>query len=90
MSAFPSCPKELLSDAKEEEDDEVEVDEIGPTPTHFAIEEKATQKPEEDEEKTELVSIEIDLDGEEANPTSAPPVDDISHVSPQSTTLMTQ
>ncbi|KAH1098089.1 hypothetical protein J1N35_015010 [Gossypium stocksii] len=58
MPAFPSFPKKLLSDAEETEDDEAEVDETRPTPTHPVTYKKATKRPERDEEKTELVSIE--------------------------------
>ncbi|KAH1122223.1 hypothetical protein J1N35_005383 [Gossypium stocksii] len=52
--------------------------------------EKATIGLEEDEEKTKSVSIEIDHDGEETNPTSTPPMDAIAPVPPQSTVLITQ
>ncbi|KAH1122225.1 hypothetical protein J1N35_005385 [Gossypium stocksii] len=45
---------------------------------------------EGDEEKTKLVSIETNHDGEEANPTSAPLMDATTPVPPQSTLPMTQ
>ncbi|PPD85875.1 hypothetical protein GOBAR_DD17195 [Gossypium barbadense] len=52
--------------------------------------EKATTGPEGDEEKTKSVSIETDHEEEEANPTSAPPVDATTPVPPQSTVPMAQ
>lgn len=64
MFVFPSFPKELLFDVEEEKDDEAEVDETKPTPTHPTIEEKATKRPQKDEEKTESVIIETNHDRE--------------------------
>ncbi|KAH1031690.1 hypothetical protein J1N35_043864 [Gossypium stocksii] len=61
MLAFPSFPKELLSDT-DKDDDELGVDEAEPTPTHPAIEEKAIKGLEGDEVKTQSLSIETDQD----------------------------
>ncbi|KAH1082618.1 hypothetical protein J1N35_022379 [Gossypium stocksii] len=68
MPGFPSFPEELNSDVDEEEE-EADVGETNPAPTHPATEGQEAKKPAEDD-------IASDNEGKETiNPTPAPPVD---------------
>ncbi|KAK5825213.1 hypothetical protein PVK06_020021 [Gossypium arboreum] len=55
MLSFPRFPKELHSDVEEEEE-EAEIGETNPAPTHLAIEGQEAKKPMKDE-KTEPVDV---------------------------------
>ncbi|KAK5772354.1 hypothetical protein PVK06_048639 [Gossypium arboreum] len=80
MSAFPTFPKELLSDPKDEDKDEVEAT-VTSTSTHPATVEKVTKEKEGEEEKIESVNIDSVKKGDNMNPTFAPQ-EPITHCTP--------
>ncbi|KAH1047469.1 hypothetical protein J1N35_038253 [Gossypium stocksii] len=67
------------------------VDDVEPVEVNPANKENAPKASEEEQEKTESVSIETDCeDEEEANPSVVPLVDSTATIPPPSTELMTE